>query len=167
MLEQLAQIAGAPYTNISTETGVLRMLAAMILGGMIGFERETHSKEAGLRTHILISLAACLFTLVAFDLVLLPAPGEADLHVDPLRLVEAVTTGVAFLAAGTIITRGTQVRGLTTGAGMWMAGAIGLACGIGNLRLAGLATMIALLVLWVMRVISRAVGDDGESAKSD
>jgi len=79
-------------------------------------------------------------------------PGDAQtLRTDPLRLIAAVTSGVAFLGAGSIIVHGRRVRGLTTGAGMWMAGAVGLACGSGNLTLALLATGMALAVLELTR----------------
>ena len=78
-----------------------------------------------------------------------------------MRLIEAVTAGVAFLAAGSIITSGGRVTGLTTGAGMWMAGAIGLACGSGLLPLAILAAVLAIAVLWLLRRMSRRIGHKG------
>ncbi|MFA5582316.1 MAG: MgtC/SapB family protein, partial [Paracoccaceae bacterium] len=129
-------------------------VAAIVLGGLIGWEREVHAKAAGLRTHIMIALASCLFTLITFELMAMPDMDEATLRTDPLRLIDAVTAGVAFLAAGTIIVAGAKVQGLTTGAGMWMAGAVGLACGIGNLALAGMATFLAVTVLWLLRALS-------------
>lgn len=132
-----------------------RMLAALILGGAIGFEREMKDKAAGLRTHILISMAACLFALIGIELTRFPPPGEGELAVDPLRLIEAVTAGVAFLAAGTIISSDKRVLGLTTGAGMWLAGAVGVACGIGQVGLAAMAAVLALVVLWVFERLTR------------
>lgn len=139
-----------PFAHLSWQVAMLRLTVAVVLGGLIGWEREMHDKAAGLRTHMMVSLAACLFTLVAYDLLRVPIGDDDALKSDPLRLIEAVTSGVAFLAAGSIITSGGQVRGLTTGAGMWLAGAIGLACGIGNIPLAAMATVIALLVLWAL-----------------
>lgn len=150
-IEPLSDLFGIPFANLDWQVTLLRLTCAIVLGGAIGWEREAHSKEAGLRTHMLIALAACLFTLIAFDLTAISAPGEGELRVDPLRLIEAVTSGVAFLAAGTIITQGAKVRGLTTGAGMWMAGAIGLTCGVGNIALAAMATALALTVLWLIK----------------
>lgn len=138
------------FTATPVSVAFLRLMSAMVLGGLIGWERERHEKSAGLRTHIMIALAACLFTLIAFDLMELPRNDEDVLRTDPLRLIEAVTSGVAFLAAGSIITQGVKVKGLTTGAGMWLAGAIGLTCGIGNIPLAALATTLALVVLWLL-----------------
>lgn len=138
------------FTATTPTIAVVRLAAAVILGGIIGYERALHARTAGLRTHILIALASCLFALLAFE-ILARFEDEAS---DPLRLIEAVTSGVAFLAAGSIIMAGDRVVGLTTGAGMWLAGAIGLACGIGALALAMLATFIVLPVLWVLRRVS-------------
>lgn len=149
-----------PYSGLPLQVVVLRMVAAMILGGIIGFEREARDRPAGLRTHISISLAACLFTLIAYEMLSMPEPSEGNgrLQIDPLRLIEAVTSGVAFLAAGSIITSGGKVKGLTTGASMWLAGAIGLACGSGNLVLGGIAAVLALIVLVVLRWMKQVFG---------
>ncbi len=137
----------------------VRMLFAVVLGGAIGIEREAHGPTAGLWTHILISLGACLFALISFELMTLGSEDAGTRH-DPLRMIEAVTAGVAFLVAGSIISSGGKVQGLTTGAGMWLAGAIGLACGTGQLSLAVMATVAAIVVLWVIRPISRKIGRD-------
>ncbi len=159
-----------PFSVISWQLALLRLGAACLLGGLIGLEREIHDHAAGLRTHILIAMASCLFTLISFDLMGVPVPGadEETLRTDPLRLIEAVTAGVAFLAAGTIITQGARVRGLTTGAGMWMAGAVGLTCGVGNLWLAGMATGLSLVVLWLLSALSKMINprdDKGDLQK--
>jgi len=154
---ELANILNTPLADIGWPAALLRMIAALLFGGVIGWEREVHERPAGLRTHMMIALAACLFTFVAYELAEFPAE-DSRIQIDPLRMVEAVTAGVAFLAAGSIITTGGHVKGLTTGAGMWLAGAIGLTCGIGQLKLAALATALALMVLWLLRVASRAVG---------
>lgn len=138
-----------------------RLMAALVLGGIIGIEREVNAEGAGLRTHILVSLAACLFALLAYEMLADPT-GKGS---DPLRLIEAVTAGVAFLAAGSIITSGGKIKGLTTGAGMWMAGAIGLACGVGNIALGAMASVIAVIVLWVFRRLSRSLSEAGDKAE--
>lgn len=135
----------------------VRMIAAVVLGGIIGIEREAHGPTAGLRTHILIALAACLFALISFELMTVGSETSGTRH-DPLRMIEAVTAGVAFLVAGSIISSGGKVQGLTTGAGMWLAGAVGLACGAGQLSLAVLATIAAIIVLWLIKPVSRSVG---------
>jgi putative Mg2+ transporter-C (MgtC) family protein len=129
-----------------------RLLVAIVLGGIIGFEREVNARSAGLRTHILISMGACLFALLTFEIIEFSVTIEGDHTADPLRLISSVTSGVAFLAAGSIIVTGGKVHGLTTGAGMWMAGAIGLACGIGKV---GLALMACLLVVGTLTLLGR------------
>jgi len=132
---------------------VLRLSMAVLLGGVIGWEREVKSRAAGLRTHMLIALAAASFTLVAMELVDFSPVNESQQRTDPLRLIEAVTAGVAFLAAGSIVISGGNVRGITTGASMWLCGAIGLCCGTGDLRLALIATAMALVVLYLVRIL--------------
>lgn len=131
---------------------VLRLLLAILLGGIIGLEREIRNRPAGLRTHILVSLAAASFTLITVEIYheVSEASGSAA-RVDPVRIVDAVTAGVAFIAAGAIIQSQGDVKGLTTGAAIWLAGAIGVACGIGFYLVASLAAGLAVVVL-------RAVG---------
>ena len=142
----------APLPGIGWAATVLRLGSALLLGGIVGFEREHQSKHAGLRTHILIALAACLFTLIMLGMLANPATDDDSIRKDPIRVIEAVTAGVAFLAAGTIFVSGQDVKGLTTGAGMWLAGAIGVTCGMGHLGLAILATVLAVVVLWLVKV---------------
>jgi putative Mg2+ transporter-C (MgtC) family protein len=157
-LDQFLADVHAPFGPIPPGTALARLMAAALLGGLIGLDREIRTKPAGLRTHMLIALAAALFALLAHDLAGFAGADAPQLRVDPLRLIEAVTAGVAFLAAGTIITGQGGVKGITTGAGMWMAGAIGLACGIGKLALAGLATLLALLILTALSALERWIG---------
>jgi putative Mg2+ transporter-C (MgtC) family protein len=127
----------------------LRLFVATILGAVIGFDRELRHRPAGLRTHMIMSLAAALFTILTLELhaqISRQTPSGAD----PIRIIEAITVGVSFLAAGTIIQSGRNVQGLTTGAGMWLAGAVGLACGLGRYGLAVLASALALFILAVL-----------------
>jgi putative Mg2+ transporter-C (MgtC) family protein len=118
-------------TTLSEGVIAMRLLLAVGLGAVIGFEREQLARPAGLRTHMLTALAAALFTIITMEIhagVLREASGHST---DPIRVIEAVTAGVAFLAAGAIFRSQGDVKGLTTGAGMWLAGAIGVACGAG------------------------------------
>lgn len=139
-----------------------RILAALVLAGLIGAEREWRARPAGLRTHMLVSLAACLYVIVATEIVSLDVLGAADnLRVDPMNLIGAVTAGVAFLVAGIIIVSGGKVKNVTTGASLWLAGAIGLAAGAGQIALAALATALVLVVLTILGIFSRS--DDAES----
>lgn len=135
----------------------VRLVAASVLGMLIGIDRERHNKDAGLRTHMLVSLAAATFCVLALEL---SAASFRDTQADPVRIIEAVTAGAAFLGAGTIIYSRRQVRGLTTGVGLWMAGAIGLACGAGHYVIALFGVGLALFILTVMQLVSRALARD-------
>ena len=106
---------------------------------------------------MLVSIAACLFIIVGAQLGSLDFGQQAngDLRIDPLRLIEAVTAGVAFLAAGIIFTSGGKVRNITTGASLWLCGAIGLACGAGQIPLAAMATVIVLVVVGLIGAAER------------
>ena len=129
-MEQLVEEFGHP-TYTSFPVIVARLLLAALFGAVIGFEREWRNRPAGLRTHVLICVAAATFGILTIEIVHAPMfAGDAMkemVKVDPVRAVEAVTAGVAFLAAGSILFSRGEVQGLTTGAGMWLAGAIGLA----------------------------------------
>lgn len=167
-LDLIADEFRDPFSAVSAEVALLRLGFAAVLGAAIGFERELNASSAGLRTHIIVALAACLFTLIAAEIMMGGIGGRGEKPVtDPLRLIEAVTAGVAFLAAGSIITSGGRVTGLTTGAGMWMAGAIGLACGSGLLPLAIMATVLTVMVLWLLGRVSRRIAPDGEKPAAD
>jgi putative Mg2+ transporter-C (MgtC) family protein len=160
-------------TSIAPWEALLRMLIACAVGGAVGFDRELRNKPAGLRTHILISLAAAVFTLITFELhAQFSNRGDAG-NADPIRIIEAVTAGVAFLAAGAIIQSRGNVRGLTTGANMWLAGALGVACGSGYYTLALFGTVLALVVLVVLGRLEAALtrkpaeGDDEKPPKRE
>lgn len=119
-----------------------------MLGGAIGFERGWRQRRAGLRTHILVCLAAAMIGILTIEIAHAPAFACEGAAADPIRAVEAVTAGVAFLAAGTILfTRG-EVQCLTTGAGMWLAGAVGLSCGLELWQIAAFGTFLSLVALW-------------------
>lgn len=147
------------WTPLPGETliSVLTKFAvAAVLGAVIGIEREIQNQSAGLRTHMLTSLAAAAFTVVAWAMYQdIQQDTEDSANVDPIRVVEAVTAGIAFLGAGAIIQSRDRVLGLTTGAGMWVAGAAGVATGCGYYSAAFSLTVIAFAVLSVMRWIER------------
>lgn len=133
---------------------LIRLGIAAILGGVIGFEREQHA-AAGLRTHILIAVAACLYTLLTFEIFHLSDVVESG-RSDPIRAIEAVTAGIAFLGAGAIFRSGLTVQGLTTGAGMWVAGAVGVAAALGYFGIGLAVAILAVVVLALMRRITQA-----------
>lgn len=127
----------------------LRMLAAAGLGAGVGLQRELAGHPAGLRTHILVAVAACLFTL-AGSMPFGGAPGA-----DPTRVASQVVVGIGFLGGGAILRRGPRVQGLTTAANLWMMAAIGLSCGLGLLVEATAATALVLVVLLVLKPLER------------
>jgi putative Mg2+ transporter-C (MgtC) family protein len=130
-----------------------RVFAALLLAGAIGFEREAQEKSAGLRTHMLVGVGACLFTLLM--IVLIDRYQSDAIRADPIRIVSAITSGVAFLAAGAIIQSRGRVKGLTTGGSLWMAGAIGLGCGLGEYVLSLIAVGATILVLVSVKQLER------------
>jgi len=148
MHEFFADISHSPWLGYPAITG--RMFAALFFGALVGFERERKNRAAGLRTHMLVCLASASVAILTIEIAHM-APFETEAaRMDPVRLVEAVTGGVAFLAAGFIVFANGKVHGITTGAGMWLAGAIGLACGLGLLQIAAIATFLAIMVLWIL-----------------
>ncbi len=146
-------------TQIGEGELILRLFAAVILGGLIGWDREAKNRPAGLRTHMLTSLAAAVFTIVTLELMTWAVKNGAT--ADPIRAIEAVTAGVAFLAAGTIVQSRGSVSGLTTGAGMWLAGAIGAATGTGLFSIAVFVTLLAVAILTGLQGLSDRLGSTG------
>ena len=134
---------------------IIRLGAATILGGLIGFERELHGKVAGFRTYSLVALGSALMMLVSIEIFKIY---QGVVSVDPGRIAAQVVAGIGFIGAGTIIRSGTSIKGLTTAAGLWTASGIGLACGLGYFRAALIATMITLLVLVVFSWVGRQIG---------
>jgi putative Mg2+ transporter-C (MgtC) family protein len=123
---------------------LLRILVAAALAALLGFERERARKPAGLRTHMLVGIAAALYTSLA-EL-------SAGPNADPIRAIQAVALGVGFLGGGMIVTGrgGEEVKGLTTAASIWATAAIGIAAGFGHYLLAVGATVLLLVVLRVL-----------------
>jgi putative Mg2+ transporter-C (MgtC) family protein len=135
---------------------LIRLFIAALLGGMIGYEREAQKEPAGLRTHMLIATAAALFTMLAFEIFRLALAGGSQ-NPDPIRAVEAVTAGIAFLGAGAIFQQRGSVQGLTTGAGMWLAGAVGVTVALGYYLIAAAVAVFAILVLAALRAFAHRV----------
>jgi putative Mg2+ transporter-C (MgtC) family protein len=128
-----------------------RMIGAALLCALIGLEREAADRAAGLRTHMLVGSAAAAFALITLHLMEIHSDREVT-RLDPIRLVEAATAGVAFLAAGMIVLSRGRVRNLTTGAGMWLAAAVGLAAGLGYWPIALLAAVLGFAIQLLGRV---------------
>jgi len=132
----------------------LRVIAALVCGGVIGLEREFRSYAAGIRTHALAAEGAALFAitgiLMANEAHNIGYPGA-----DPTRIASTVVQGIGFLAAGVIFGSGARVRGLTTAAGLWTTAAIGLLCGGGFFEVAFFATFATVVVLSVFKAVER------------
>ncbi len=140
----------------------LRVFSAICLGFIIGFEREITNKYAGLRTHILVCLGACVFTIISIygfpELVNWQISGYNPTGVrDTARVAAQVVTGIGFIGAGTVLRNGPTVFGLTTAATLFMAASIGMACGAGMYGLAVVATILSVAVLTLIRVFERQV----------
>jgi len=133
---------------------IFQLFLALILGGLIGLEREFVKREAGLRTFILVCLGATLFTLVAFysSKSLIEKPG---VHFDPSRIIGQIVLGIGFLGAGLIIFREARIEGLTTAAALWITAAIGAAIGAGFYFLATFTALLTILTLIGFRIFEK------------
>ena len=137
---------------------IIRLILAAVLGGLIGFERETHGRAAGLRTHILVCTASALIMMVSIYISL--ATREIGIC-DPSRIAAGVITGLGFLGAGTILRFKASIKGLTTAASLWTAGAIGLAIGVGFYKGACIATILVLITLVFFSKLERKLSVKG------
>lgn len=126
------------------------LVTAVVLGGLIGLEREIHRKPAGLRTNIMICLAAAVFTLIGREL-------SSSSNAEMTRLLAGVVTGVGFIGGGALIQDRKGVHGLTTAATIWLVAAIGVLCGLQLYSLAVGVTVIALLVLWGFSILDMLI----------
>ncbi len=155
VLEVIAATLASEFTDLSDvemATRVsLRLFLAMLLGGLLGFERESQGQSAGVRTHMLVCLGAALFLMV---------PEQSGAGEDAMsRVLQGVVAGVGFLCAGTILKGDhlSQVRGLTTAAGIWLTAAMGAAVGMGYEATAIFTTLLALFVLHVVPMATERV----------
>ncbi len=124
-----------------------RLVISCILGGIIGYERESKSKSAGLRTNVLVCLGSCLIMILSQDLY---ATVEGKTNADPARLAAQVVSGIGFLGAGAIMKEGLNVTGLTTAACLWVVAGVGLAVGAGNYLGAIATTALVFVILAVL-----------------
>jgi len=135
---------------------MLRLLAALAAGALIGYERSFHGRPAGLRTHVLVCLASALLMLVTvYEDHWVRTPGEARL--DPTRMAQGIMTGIGFLGAGVIVKEGLNVRGLTTAASIWITAGIGVLAGVGLYLPLAFSVILTLAVLSVFRWIEMRV----------
>ena len=148
-------LASSQLPTLNWDESLLRLALAALLGGLIGVERELREREAGLRTHLLVSLGSALFTIVgAYGFHAFLDTGASVVRADPTRIAAQIVTGIGFLGAGAIIRQGLSVRGLTTAATLWVVAAVGLAAGAGYYSVAVITTGLVLLALWPLRIIA-------------
>ncbi len=141
---------------------VTKLLLASVLGALIGLEREVHGRPAGFRTHLLVSLGSCLFTIISIDFYRIYGnfSGTAPVGVDPGRIAAQVVSGIGFLGAGAIIREKASIRGLTTAACLWVAAAIGLSCGVGRYAPAIVVTLLAFASLLLLKKVENRIRRD-------
>ncbi len=149
-----AEFSDLPDIEQATRV-MVRLVLAALLGGLLGIERESHGKAAGVRTHMLVSMGAALFVLVSQQSGML----EADMS----RVVQGIVAGVGFLGAGAILKLDDEekVKGLTTAAGIWLTAAIGVAAGMGREATAVLSTLLALAVFALMPRLAALIDKSG------
>ena len=131
-----------PFTWFDVEL-IGRIVISMVLGAIIGFERELTHKPAGFRTHIFISMGACLFTIASLYFI----PQNFDANIDSTRIAAGIVTGTAFIGAGSIIATRGDIKGITTASSIWITGAIGLLLGLGSYLLPIVTTILTFIVL--------------------
>lgn len=141
---------------LSFPTIVLRLSLALVLGAIIGLERESREHEAGMRTNALIALGCSLFTIISVD-GFTDLLGQPHIQLDPTRIASYVIAGIGFLGGGAIFVMQDKgrIKGITTAAAIWVVAAIGMACGAGLLLVAALVTVLALIVLVLLRYVER------------
>lgn len=138
-------------TSFNLET-IMRILLAIALGGVIGFEREMKHRPAGLRTHMLVSLGAAVFTLISISFA-----------VDPARIAAAIVAGIGFLGAGSIISTRGHMHGITTAATLWIVASIGLSVGVGQYWIAIISTVLVFAILQIKKVEEKITSKEDET----
>lgn len=142
----------------------LRLLLAVACGALIGWDRESKGRDAGLRTHIMVALGSAGFTLIAMQMFMTLGNAQ-DATGDAVRIMAAIIGGVGFLGAGAIIQSGGRVRGLTTAAGLWVIAAVGISAGAGFYSNAMFVTVLAFLTLNVLRRVEVLTGKRDEEPR--
>ena len=149
------QLLATEIPTLDSWDALLRLTVACVLGTAVGFERELRDREAGVRTHLLVSLGAALFMILsAYGFHDVLSGGSSFVRLDPSRIAAQIVTGIGFLGAGAIIREGFSVRGLTTAATLWVVAAIGMASGAGYYGPAVAATALTLFALWPLRLVT-------------
>lgn len=135
----------------------LRLIASILMAAVFGWEREYRDKPAGLKTHMLLALGSAALTVVALQFPMTNDLQGTGIQFDPFRLIQGILAGIGFLGAGTIIQSHGDVEGLTTASTLWIVTALGVACGLGYLTIAGMTTILGLVVLIVVKAYERRI----------
>jgi len=135
----------------------LQLLIAVLLGALIGYERERKGKEAGLRTFSLVAFGTCFFTITALYFDVSKTVNGAVIQIDPTRVIQAVAVGIGFLGSGLIIQRKAQVEGLTTAAALWATAAIGIGIGLRLYYLSTIGVLLIVFILVVLQMVERKI----------
>ena len=150
--------------ELSVSESILRLLLALALGSVVGFEREISHQSAGLRTHILVCLGSAVFTLVSISTMMhdmTPIHAASNVMVtinhDTGRIAAQVVSGIGFIGGGAVLRHGANVRGLTTAASLWMIASIGMLCGVGDYYLAMVSTLLSFLVLFTIGALEHSL----------
>jgi putative Mg2+ transporter-C (MgtC) family protein len=131
----------------------ISLLVAVLLGAILGIERNLAGKMAGMRTYSLVSLGSALFVIISRSVI---AESEAlSAGIDPLRMASQIIVGIGFIGAGLVVLKGSRLTGITTAAGVWVSAGVGMACGFGLYALAFFATGLALFIFTVLWIIER------------
>jgi putative Mg2+ transporter-C (MgtC) family protein len=142
---------------------LLPIVASAALSGVIGWERDSRDRPAGLRTHILVGIGATLFVIIGQIFVARTTSSEV-VRMDPIRITEAIIAGVSFIGAGTVIVRKKNVAGLTTAASLFAVAGVGIACGLRLFVLAAATTLLIFGVLRFLYAVERRMGLNGDEA---
>lgn len=149
---------GDPLAVFSWGEMLLRLGLAALLGLLLGLDRELRGHDAGVRTHALVSLSSAM--IMVSSLILYDQLGQEDFAPDPLRSIQGLSQAIGFIAAGMIFVHRGSVVNMTTAANIWIAAAIGIACGCGQYRVVAVGAALAILLLVVVRGIERFLPQD-------
>jgi putative Mg2+ transporter-C (MgtC) family protein len=146
-------------SGLPAQVVMLRLFGGALLCALIGVEREWTDHPAGLRTHMLVGIGTALFALVMQSLVAMFAehPGT---ELDPVRLLQAIGAAVGFLAAGVVVFSKGEVKGLTIGAGLWVAAGVGLSAGLGLWLMAAVTAILAVIINFALKPVGRRLDGD-------
>ncbi len=135
------------FAYISPIEALIRLVAAALLGLLVGIDREIKHKPIGMRAYMLVAVGSAAFSIITMELGHITVPLEGVSQVDISRVIQGIIGGIGFLGAGAIIQSGQNIRGTGTGASIWCVGAIGIACGFGFYFFAAMTALLALIIL--------------------